>query len=143
MRQAYRIERRLPFGFRGDWGKLYKRYTPEPQEAVVEDNETIVKFQKNYYADIGQDVQFRESTDETGNDEIPNTGLGIGTDYITVKTTDAYWNNLRKTWECIVAHGDLVRVFGRQWIVQNTGSRMVKRTPNPLKVFYIGLRNTV
>ncbi len=25
--KTIKVERRVPFGFRGDWGKVYKRYT--------------------------------------------------------------------------------------------------------------------
>ena len=136
-----RIERRLPFGFKGDWGKCYKRYTGET-ELLIEGTDYI-RHEKTVYRDIGQDVQFREATDETGNVELPNDGLLIDTGLITVKTTDSYFNNERRGWFCVVAPDDLVIVFGRKWIVQSVNDRIVKRAPNPLKVFFIELKGII
>ena len=52
--KTIRIEKRLPFGFMGDWGKLYKQYNFEEKT-----NKSVVKWQDSAYVDLGQDVQFK------------------------------------------------------------------------------------
>ena len=52
--KTIRIEKRIPFGFMGDWGKLYKQYNFEEKT-----NKSVVKWQDSAYVDLGQDVQFK------------------------------------------------------------------------------------
>jgi len=143
MQKAIRIERRYPFGFRGDWGKLYKRFTAEAELKLSELPNDIIKHEKNYYRDIGEDVQFREAADETGSVELPNTGLAVDTAHFTVKTTDAYFNGRRGKWECVVAADDIVEVFGSKWIAANVTGRVARRAPQLLMVYYIDLTSII
>ena len=55
-----RVERRIPFGFRGDWGTVYKRYTAE-SELNTKNNQ--ITYEKNNYVDIGVAVQFKPVED--------------------------------------------------------------------------------
>ena len=60
--QSYRVQRRLPFGFLGDWGKVYKK--TEVDERIKIGGDVIVR-SGQAYVDIGVDVQFRHADDAT------------------------------------------------------------------------------
>ena len=47
------IDKRIPFGFLGEWGKVYKLYNYNVKVG------NVIEYQKSKYYDIGQDVQFR------------------------------------------------------------------------------------
>jgi len=143
MPQPITIERRYPFGFRGDWGKLYKRFTAVAELKLSELPSDVIKFEKNYYRELGQDVQFREAADEAGSVELPNPGLPIDTAYLTVKTTDSYFNNQRSKWECVVVPDDVVEVFGSRWMVTNVTGRVARRAPALLMVYYVDLKSKI
>lgn len=139
-----KIEKRLPFGFRGDWGKLYKRFTPITKEkSSVKANGVeveVITHENNLYADIGMDVQFKRVDDFTSGMEQTAGALHDG-EYTVAKTTDAYWDDTSREYMCVVALGDVVKVFGRQWIV--TGLRTkVRHTPAPQKFFFCELKAT-
>ena len=36
--RTIKVERRVPFGFRGDWGKVYKRYTNSEDLKIDDDS---------------------------------------------------------------------------------------------------------
>lgn len=133
-----RIEKRLPFGFLGDWGKLYKRYT-EDKECTVDGNR-IIEYEQNYYVDIGMDVQFKRVPESTRGVEQPTQGIVNDAEYTVVETTDAYWHAIRRCYECVIEPGDIVKVFGRLWIV--TGIRtVIRRTPAEQKFFYCDIKS--
>lgn len=149
-----RIERRLPFGFRGDWGMLFKRYTvdgsidmdTEYQRKLggieISVDNKIVRFEKNYYVDIGQDVQFKKTSETTLATEQPISALVQSAEYTVVETTDAYFDDNRREYMCIVSVGDIVKAFGRFWTC--TGIRTVSRfTPAEHKFFYLDLKSTL
>lgn len=135
--QAYRIEKRLPFGFVGDWGKLYKRYTVK--ETTGEAAGEIVTYEKNRYRDIGEDVQFKK----VGNNEkvreniLPNVIMDAET--TIVKTADAFWNDEEKQYDCIVQNGDIIRVFNKNWLVSSMQIKS-KYTPIEQKIFYLAAK---
>lgn len=133
-----RIQKRLPFGFRGNWGKLYKRYTSD-QTARIKDGETVT-YEKNTYRDIGEDVQFKLASAAATSSEQPLSGSVTEVSYLTVKTTDAYFDNARGQYACIVSPGDLVKVFGRLWICETvkTTSRF---TPAKQDFYYCDLKS--
>lgn len=49
-----RVEKRVPFGFKGEWGQVYKSIT-RGENLLTRSFYGI----RNYYVDIGQDVQFK------------------------------------------------------------------------------------
>jgi len=118
-----RIARRLPFGFRGEWGKLFKRWTTN--EAVNFPDERVLKYEKNWYVAIEQAVQFKRGTDVQGTVEQPLTGLAIATNYCTVQTTDATWNTKTKRYESIANQDDIVFYRGAYWIVTNQAEEVL------------------
>lgn len=143
-----RIEKRLPFGFVGDWGKLYKRYTPitklEGSITVkigeeISKTKEIIKREKNYYVDIGMDVQFKKTADTASDTEQPLQGALSSVEYTTVETTDAYFDDSRREYMCVVFPGDIVKIFGRLWIVIEIKT-VSKFTPAEQKFFYCELK---
>lgn len=135
--QNYRIEKRIPFGFRGDWGKLYKKYTYSDTTALE-----VVSLKKQSYADIGADVQFKPLDDGIASKKMPTEPLGNRikkSEYRIVQTTDAYFNDRKKEYECIVEVGDIVKVFGSYWVADSVDEKCVY-TPAKQSFYDIGLK---
>lgn len=121
-----RVERRLPYGFKGEWGNVYKLYTFD----VL--NEDVIQYQDNNYLKVRGGVQFKY--DEGGTDKIKETAQPVGnlvsvseTQYI--ETTDAYFDNTTKRYKCVANVGDLVNVFNAWWVVEKVEEKSVY-TPN-------------
>ena len=60
MLTKYRVEKRLPFGFMGQWGRVFK---PFDYDMVDVDNERIM-YDSREYVEIGMDVQFKRIDDD-------------------------------------------------------------------------------
>lgn len=131
-----RIEKRLPFGFRGEWGKVYKLYTQDEKT----ENETI-EFQKGYYADIGQDVQFKHQSGVDKTLELSQTVQNLINkgEYRLVETTDAYFDINTQTFKCVVALGDIVAFNGEYYVCEKIE---VRNIVNPAEqcFYYLGLK---
>ncbi|MCI9009817.1 MAG: hypothetical protein HFE27_01395 [Clostridia bacterium] len=135
--QNYRIEKRIPFGFRGDWGKLYKKYTYSDTTALE-----VVSLKKQSYADIGADVQFKPLDDGIASKKMPTEPLENRikkSEYRIVQTTDAFFNDKKKEYECIVEIDDIVKVFGSYWIAESIDETCVY-TPAKQSFYDIGLK---
>lgn len=131
-----RVERRIPFGFRGDWGTVYKRYTDKQTQQTK--NNTIT-YEKNNYVDIGIPVQFKPVEEESKGVEQPVKGLMTNSNYITVETTDSYYCDRRKDYICTVDIGDIVEVLGSLWIVDSL-KESNRYTPKKLSFYYLELK---
>lgn len=135
--KTIRIEKRIPFGFLGDWGQVYKQYT------VTEKTEqAAVKWQDGTYVDIGQDVQFKyleDGIDKHNTPEQPVENRVSKGEYRIVETTDAYFDNDGGNFECVVGLGDIVNVFGRWWVVDSIDEKSIF-TPNKQTFYYISLK---
>ena len=131
----YEPQRRIPFGFHGDWGTVYKKIV-DLDKVKLSDRDIV--FENNFYRDIGASIQFKPTEEITITHEQALKGLKTETLYTTVETTDSYWDDTIKDFVCCVGIGDLVNVLGRLWIV--TGSKeKVKYSPNKLSFFYLDL----
>lgn len=112
-----KVEKRIPFGFRGDWGKVYKQYS-----FLDKKGGKILNWQKTEYYDIGMDVQFKPVDDGVAKQKMPSQPkeniVGRG-EYRIVQTTDAYFNDESGEFECVVDLGDIVEVFGSFWVVDS------------------------
>jgi len=131
-----KVEKRLPFGFKGEWGKVYKLYTYE----VVASN--IIEWQKSSYVDIGDDVQFKyieDGIDKTIDITQPIMNLPTKSEFRLVKTTDAYFNVETSNYECVVGVNDIVKVFGCWWVVEKIEERSIF-TPSKQTFYYCGLK---
>ena len=131
-----RVERRIPFGFRGDWGTVYKRYTGEQQ---LEAKNNTITYEKNNYVDIGVAVQFKPVEDASNAIEQPLKGLMTSNNYITVETTDSYYCDRKKDYICTVDIGDIVQVLGQLWIVTSL-KESNRYAPKKLSFYYLELK---
>ena len=128
-----KIDKRVPFGFKGIWGKCFKKTN-------YNETKNYLTYQRTTYFDIGYDVQFKYL--ETGYDkQVINTqniaNLVAEGSYRVVKSTDATFNG--STYESVVQIGDIVSFEGRFWVVDKLDERSVY---NPAKqtIYYIGLK---
>lgn len=135
----YEPQRRVPFGFRGDWGTLYKRYTDNCKLNLK--NDTIV-YEKNNYIDIGASIQFKPTGDVTTDIEYTTKGLQTKVTYMTIETTDAYYDDNLKDFVCCVEIGDIVKVFNKLWIVTNI-KETVKFCPKKISFYYCDIKSLV
>lgn len=133
-----RIEKRVPFGFKGEWGKVYKLYV---YDETTEQN--VIKWQGNSYADIGQDVQFKyieNGVDKQIHISQPVMNLLKVGEYRVAKTTDACFDTESGNFECVVGLGDIVFVFGRYWVVDKIEEQSIF-TPAKQTFYYLGLKD--
>ncbi len=135
--KTIRIEKRIPFGFMGDWGKLYKLYVYDE-----ETDKATVKWQNNTYVDLGMDVQFKYLEEGIDKQDKPaqtvENRVGKG-EYRIVETTDAYFDDDSKQFECVVDVGDIVNVFGRWWEVDSIDEKSIF-TPQKQTFYYLALK---
>ena len=132
-----KVEKRVPFGFKGEWGQVYKSYHVEEKTASQ-----VVLWGKNYYCDIGQDVQFKYLEDGIDKQKFfsqAEENIVVKSDYRIVETTDAYFNGKIGEFECVVDIGDIVYLFGRWWNVDNIDEKSIFN-PNKQTFFYLGLK---
>ncbi len=132
------VEKRVPFGFRGDWGKVYKKYTND-EVADLNNNEKI-EFENNYYVDIGVDVQFKPVGDITSTIEQPLIGLVVPVTYATFETTDAFWNDKIKEFSCVVDVGDVIKLFNKVWVVTCI-REVAKYMPKKMSFYYCDVKS--
>lgn len=129
-----KIEKRVPFGFKGKWGKCYKLTNFA--------NGTPILYQDNSYYDIGFDVQFKyleDGVDKSIINSTPIANLVTKGEFRLVKTTDAYFNDESKEYECVVQPNDIVNVFGDWWICEKIEERSVY-TPQKQTFYYLSLK---
>lgn len=136
--KTIRVEKRVPFGFKGEWGQVYKSYNVEEKTSAQ-----VVLWGKNYYADIGQDVQFKYL--ENGIDKQKffsqtEENIVVKSDYRIVETTDAYFNEEIGEFECVADIGDIVYLFGRWWVIDNIDEKSIFN-PKKQTFFYLGLKS--
>lgn len=128
-----RIEKRLPFGFCGDWGKLYKKYDYDDKEII---NNQMVEFNKTNYVELTQDIQLKEVSDIEKSKEKLLLTLTSGKGYLTLKTTDSYYNSTKKEFCCVVDVDDLL-LFNNSWWKINKVLERAIHTPNKQSFYYI------
>lgn len=135
--KTIKVERRVPFGFRGDWGKVFKKYT-DLEELKLDGR--AIKVESNYYVSLDDDIQFKQVGDITSANEQTLSGLEMRTYYATVETTDCYWDDDLKGYHCCVGPEDIVFVFNRYWMV--TDVKEVSRfRPQKLSFYYCELKS--
>lgn len=132
-----RVEKRIPFGFKGEWGQVYKSYVTEEKTSSQ-----VILWGRNQYVDIGQDVQFKYL--ENGIDKQryftqTEENIVVKSDYRIVETTDAYFDDETGEFECVVDIGDVIYLFGRWWVVDNIDEKSIF-TPAKQTFFYLGLK---
>ena len=129
-----RIEKRVPFGFKGKWGKVYK--------LTNFNNGSPIIYQDNTYYDIGYDVQFKyleNGVDKSIINSTPIANLVTKGEFRLVKTTDAYFDTSTQEYECVVQPNDIIKVFGDWWICEKVEERSVY-TPQKQTFYYLSLK---
>lgn len=130
------VEKRLPFGFMGEWAKLYKLFTRD------EKNESeVIEYQQNYYVDIGQDIQVRQDTNFNNKLELSQTVQNLVNkgEYEIYKTTDAYFDINSQTYKCVVELGDILALKGDYYVCDKIEVHNLM-TPAKQSIYFLGLR---
>lgn len=135
----YKIEKRLPFGFKGEWGKIYKLYNSDAFEGE-EPNEVII-YQQSNYGDIGQDIQVKNVAGQVVKSELSQTVMNLVDkgEYMVRATTDAYFDDHTKSFKCIVDLGDILFLDGSYWVCDKIETHTI-RTPRSQQFFHLGLK---
>lgn len=129
-----RVEKRIPFGFKGVWGKVYKLYTFDIKA------EGVIVWQGNNYRAVDGKLQFKELSDNTSKTFTQAvSNLITDSTHKTVATTDAYYNSEKQTYSCVVGMGDIIHIGGQYWAVDTINEQSVY-TPQKHSVWYIGLK---
>ena len=131
---SIKIDKRMPFGFKGIWGKCYKLYTSN------ETNADTITYQRAKYVDIGSDVQFKlleQGVDKSINNTQPIQNLITKGEYRYVKTTDATFDGYK--YESVCQPNDIVYFMNEYWVVDKVDERSVY-LPAKQTIYYLGLR---
>lgn len=132
-----RIEKRLPYGFTGKWGRLYKMYAYDDNSQVV-DNEVITYMRKNY-VELGMDLQYKLIQDKSKVKDALLVDYIANTDKCLVETTDAFFNNKTKEFDCVIFLDDIVYLEKEYWLVEHIQERRIF-TPRTQSFYYIALK---
>ena len=125
------IDKRIPFGFLGEWGKVYKLYNSDVKVGKV------LRYQRSNYVDIGQDVQFRCAGNRTLQTTQTVKNLASESEAKTIETSDATWDNGR--YKCVVAVGDIIWYDNLYWVAENIKQEEVYY-PSEQAVWTIGMK---
>lgn len=128
MAQLIKVEKRMPFGFRGEWATLYKLYTYDDVETTGQTS--VIKYQNHNYLKIPTKVQFKtlETTPRMRSVEQEATNLENISVNVKVVTTDAYFEVHKNSYKCVVDAGDIVNFRNEWWEVKEIDTE-VKYTP--------------
>ena len=110
-----RVEKRLPYGFVGEWGIVYKLCTYD-QEVKKEDG--VIEYNKRQYVAMSMPVQFRDAYNKVKNKQKIATDFTANNQEDRIETTDAYFNNESGDFECVVSVGDIVKLGNSWWNVR-------------------------
>ena len=131
-----KIDRRFPFGFKGNWSKCYKKTN-------YNDTQETIEYSRTTYYDVGFDVQLKHIEDGVDKSIInsqPIQNLITKGGYIITKTTDAHFRDDIKNYECIIEINDIVFFENEYWIVEKIDERSIY-TPKKQTIYYIIMKN--
>lgn len=106
-----RVEKRLPYGFVGEWGTVYK---PCNYDEAVGD----IEYNKRQYVAMEMPVQFRDAFNKVKNRQKIATDFTASNQEDRIETTDAYFNNESGDFECVVEIGDILNLGSSWWVVR-------------------------
>jgi ribosomal protein L14 len=149
----YEIKRRINIGFKGVGGAVFKRYTiPDKLTVSVENDDTgetadenkarqeVIRYEKNTYINTGCTVQFQKNSDMVVQSSQMINGLIVKQYFLQVITSDCYFNDYEKEYDCIADVGDIVEVFGKRWIVTNRTARLIEK-PKSYEWFMLDMKS--
>lgn len=128
MSQVIKVEKRMPFGFRGEWATLYKLYTFDDVETVGQTS--VIKYQNHNYLKIPTKLQLKTLTNTPRMRSVEQEVTNLA-DILTqakVITTDAYFDVGKKMYKSVVDTGDIILFRGEWWQVKEIDID-VKYTP--------------
>lgn len=139
MAQVIKVERRVPFGFVGDWATLYKLYTFDDVETVGQTS--VVKYQNHNYLKIHTKLQLKTRTNASKMRSIEPqvSNLESRADHAIVETTDAYFDVSKKVYKCVADAGDLINYRGEWWEIEKIDIE-VKYTPGRQEHYYMTIK---
>lgn len=105
-----RVEKRLPYGFVGEWGTVYKINKWEHIDGDIEYN-------KRQYVAMTMPVQFRDAFNKEKNKVQIANDLTATNLQDRLDTTDAYWNDEDGEYQCVVQNGDIIKLGNSWWNV--------------------------
>lgn len=127
------IDKRLPFGAKGEWGKCYKLYN-------YFNSNDIIQYLDNLYYDIGQDIQVKELTNSANIENAqPIRNLIAQGEYKIIETTDAFFNAEIKRFECVISPNDILNVFNEYWVVEKIEEHSIY-TPSKQTFYYVSIK---
>lgn len=135
MSQLIKVEKRLPFGFRGEWATLYKLYTYD------DINNGVIQYQNHNYLKIPTKLQVKTNTNSPKMRSVEQQVAdleNISTNS-TVETTDAYFDVHKNTYKCVAEVGDLIQYRAEWWEVTKIDIQ-VKYVPARQERYFIGLK---
>lgn len=135
MSQVIKVEKRLPFGFKGEWATLYKLYTYD------DINNSIIQYQNHNYLKIPTKMQVKALTNGTGMRSVEqqvNDLEDISTN-TTVETTDAYFDVHKNSYKCVAEVGDLIQYRAEWWEVTKIDIQ-AKYVPARQEHYFLGLK---
>ncbi len=127
-----RIEKRIPFGFNGLWGKCYKQTTFDKPTNQI-------NYQGGTYFEIGQDVQFKFLDDNFKDIFKLIKNVLDDKEFKYIETTDAFFNYKTRQYECIVKPADIVFFLDTFWTCEEVKERPVFN-PNKQSFYYLKLK---
>lgn len=130
-----KIEKRLPFGFRGDWAQLYKKFDFDKSNT----NDTII-FNKTNYTELGMDLQIKllNEIELKKNKELSD--FTINSKNMVIETTDAYFNEDNREFECVAEIDDIIRFKNDWWLVAHILEKPIY-TPQKQGFYYLQLQS--
>lgn len=114
-----RVEKRLPYGFVGEWGIVYKlcTYDQDVKKTIGEKTE-VIEYNKRQYVAMDMPVQFRDAYNKVKNRQKIATDFTATNQEDRIETTDAYFNNEDGDYACVVDVGDIVKLGNSWWNVR-------------------------
>ena len=135
MSQLIKVEKRLPFGFRGEWAILYKLYTYD------DINNGVIQYQNHNYLKIPTKLQVKTNTNSPKMRSVEQQVAdleNISTNS-TIETTDAYFDVHKNSYKCVAEVGDLIQYRAEWWEVTKIDIQ-VKYVPARQERYFIGLK---
>lgn len=129
-----KVDKRVPFGFKGKWAKCYKLNTLNESDWGFDH---AITYQKSYYYDVGYYIQLKDL--ENGVNKFRNNTQPIEnlvTDGVVryFKTTDAYFNGSK--YDCVVQLNDILCVDNEYFIVEKVDDKSIY-TPEKQTFYYL------
>lgn len=127
---SIKIDKRVPFGFKGLWAKCYKLQN-------FNETKNSITYQNSNYHDIGFQVQLKEL--ESGINKTKSNVQSIE-NLITegsvryFKTTDACFKTSK--YECIVELNDILLIDGEYYVVERLDDKSIY-TPSKQTFYYL------